>query len=102
MADTDPVAAELTAIRRFLDGSNEGEWYAAGRMLLSAVDKVLATANDWQRKAEINRRLLARWNNPHYTVPLEAETKQLEQCAEALRSAVLAGLTGKEDGGAQG
>jgi hypothetical protein len=42
VTDTDPVAAELDQIRRFLDGSNEDEWYAAGRMLLSAVDKALA------------------------------------------------------------
>jgi hypothetical protein len=67
--------------------------------LLAAVDKVLELAADWQRKAEINRRLLAKWNNPHYTVPLEAETKQLEQCAEGLRSAVLATLTGEAGNG---
>lgn len=42
MADTDPVTAELDQIRQFLDGGNAGEWYAAGRMLLAAVDKVLA------------------------------------------------------------
>lgn len=37
----DEMAAELAQIRTVLDGSNDGEWYGAGRRLLAAVEAAL-------------------------------------------------------------
>lgn len=108
MADTgsDPLTAKLTEISvrnedrirwaRYTEHTVENH-VAEGdvRRLLKAVDAAAKLATDWQEAAATKRRIAAGWNNPHYTVPLNTEALHLEEHAEALRSAILAGLAGK-------
>lgn len=106
MPDTDPLAAELAKIRNLNEHRIEVMGYTEAtvrrdvaegdvRRLLKAVDAAAKLATDWQEAAATKRRIAAGWNNPHYTVPLNTEALHLEEHAEALRSAILAGLAGK-------
>ena len=109
----DRISAELAAIRTVLDGSNDGEWYEAGRRLVATVDAVL------KLHAPRTDRVLGSSCFTHRTalntmLPVQGceecvQDRQREVCPECrdefgdpvlfqdcrVRAAVLAGLTGE-------
>jgi hypothetical protein len=100
VTDTDPLAAELDKIRQFLDGANDGEWYAAGRMLMAAVDAVLKMAAESRAVLSFPPAdcTSACGGGPcNCSGKFRAEAWDLNP--DKLRSAILAGLTGEGENG---